>query len=101
MRKYTLASLDARQTVDLRNYIEVIESAVHKFMPEATVRVEQDCYYVSPTPTQGTAVRIGRQICKSALNKHCIRIAKLFSSVEIEEEMNDRKSEQQRHGGYC
>lgn len=95
MRRYTLASLDARQTVDLRNYADTIKDAVHKYMPEADVQVEQDCYYVSPTPEQGTAVQIGRQICKSALNRHCVKVPKLFSSVEMElkEEKNDRKSE--------
>ena len=58
MRKYTLASKGARGTVDLRAYRDVIESAVHKVMPKAMVLVGQDCYYVSPTPKQGAAVRI-------------------------------------------
>ena len=103
MRRYTLASPDARLTVDLRDYAAVIEEAVHDILPAAIVRVEQDCYYVDPTPERGVAVRIGRQICKSALNKHCIKIPKLFSSIEmdeVKEELNDRKSEQQHHGGH-
>lgn len=83
MRKYTLASQSARKSVDLRNYTDIITDAVHSVMPTATVRVEQNCYYVSPTPSQGDAVRIGRLICQSQLKQHCILIPKLFSSIEI------------------
>ena len=103
MRRYTLASPDARLAVDLRDYAAIIEEAVHAVMPTAKVQVEHDCYYVAPTPTQGDAVRIGRQICRSTLNKHCVKIPKLFSSIEVDEvkeETNDRESEQQHHGGH-
>ncbi len=101
MRKYTLASLDARNAVDLRNYEETIMEAVHSIMPKAIVRVEKDCYYVSPTPEKGNAIKIGRLICKSTLGKHCIHIPKLFSSTEAddrEEKSHDRK--QQQTGGH-
>lgn len=84
MRKYTLASASERENVDLLDYESIIEEAVHEFMPEATVKVESDCYYVDPTPERGTAVKIGRTICKSTLKDSCITIRKLFSSVEIE-----------------
>ena len=84
MRKYTLASKDARSNVDLREYQSVIQKAVKEIMPAASVTVEKDCYYVSPTPKQGDAVRIGRLICKSALSRQCVFIAKLFSSIEVE-----------------
>ena len=83
MRKYTLASQSARKSVDLRNYTDIITDAVHSVIPTATVRVEQDCYYVSPTLTQSQAVRVGRIICQSQLKKHCVMIPKLFSSIEI------------------
>ena len=83
MRKYTLASPSAKVSVDLRNYQNVIIEAVHEYMPTAVVRVEADCYYVSPTPSKGDAIRIGRKICESSLKEHCIQIPKLFSSIEI------------------
>ena len=83
MRKYTLASHSAKNSVDLRDYEAIITEAVHSVIPTAIVRVEQDCYYVSPTPSQGDAVRIGRLICQSQLKQHCILIPKLFSSIEI------------------
>ena len=99
MRRYTLASSDARINVDLRDFQTVIEDAIHEVMASAEVVVEKDCYYVSPTPSKGDAIRIGRQICKSALNQYCVQIPKLFSSIEIEEEDNDRK-EQKHNGGH-
>ena len=92
MRKYTLASVDARNGVDLRDYEDIIVDAVH------SVRVEKDCYYVSPTLSKGDAVKVGRLICKSKLSRYCIHIAKLFSSVEVKEESYVR--EQQQLGGH-
>ena len=102
MRKYTLASTDARSTVDLRNYADTITSAVREVIPSATVEVMEDCYYVSPTPSLGEAIRIGRQICKSGLNKHCVQIPKLFSSIEVDEKEADdnEPNPKQRHGGH-
>lgn len=93
MRKYTLASKDARGTVDLRAYRGVIESAVHEIIPNAKVLVGQDCYYVSPTPKQGDAVRIGRLICKSELCKQCVYIPKLFSSIEVRPKAKEETDE--------
>ena len=42
MRKYTLASVDARNGVDLRDYEDIITGAVHDVCPTAKVRVEKD-----------------------------------------------------------
>lgn len=105
MRKYTLASSTARANTDLRDYADIIEEAVHEVMPKADVRVEKDCYFVSPTPSQGAAIRIGRQICKSALSGYCIHIPKLFSSIEVNDQpkKEERKNEPKRkqlHGGH-
>lgn len=100
MRKYTLASLDARISVDLLDYEDVITEAVHAVMPQAKVTVTKDCYHVSPTPTQGQAVKIGRKICESDLSQHCVKISKLFSSIKIEEEANEKRNDQQLHGGH-
>ena len=100
MRKYTLASRDAKEGVDLRDYQQIIEDAVHEVLPNATVQVEVDYYTVSPTPKQGDAVRIGRAICKSELKKYCVQIPKLFSSIEIEEEKDDGGTKEKRPGGH-
>lgn len=100
MRKYTLASKDAKDSVDLRNHRQAIETAVHEVLPNATVYVYKDYYTVSPTPKQGDAVKIGRAICRSPLKKHCIQIPKLFSSIEIKEEISDGKPKQKRLGGH-
>lgn len=97
MRKYTLASPESRSTVDLRDYRAIIESAVQEIMPAAKVIVESDCYYVSPAPERGNAVKIGRLICKSDLNHHCIQLPKLFTSIPVKE---DKHEEQQpKHPG--
>ena len=101
MRKYTLASSGARNSVDLRTYAEIIESAVHEFMPHAAVLVEKDYYCVDPTPKQGDAIRIGRQICKSGLCRYCVQIPKLFSSVEIELVTEEEKKDGTKiNGGH-
>ena len=100
MRKYYLASKDAKDNVDLREYQQVIEDAVHEVLPLASVQVAADHYIVTPTPKQGDAVKIGRAICKSALKKHCIQIPKLFTSIEIKDEKNDGKTKQQQYGGH-
>lgn len=100
MRKYTLASSVDRPNVDLRVYAAVITEAVHAFMPTADVRVERDCYYVSPTPTQGEAIQIGRQICQYALKHYCIQIPKLFSSIEIKEEPHEPRDEKYSGGHF-
>lgn len=102
MRKYTLASPDARVAVDLREHSDVIVAAVMDVMDDEDVEVvvRKDCYYVSPTPDRGDAIRIGRLICKSALGKHCVQIPKLFSSIEVEEEPNDETEQQKPNGGH-
>lgn len=103
MRRYSLSSSDARRTVDLRDYEKVIAEAVTSVMTGKDVKVVvyKDCYTVTPTPNKGEAIRIGRMICKSTLNQHCIQIPKLFTGEEIEtkEEMNE-PSTKHRMGGH-
>lgn len=96
MKKYTLASSIARKDVDLRDYEDVIVKSVTDVMGSRVdkIVVEKDCYYVSPTPTKGDAIRIGRSICKSGLCRYCVQIPKLFLSVEVEEENNDNTKQQ-------
>lgn len=105
MRRYTLASLEHKQNVDLRDYETVIVEAVMAGMKDVenvSVVVYERYYEVSPSPSRGAAIAIGRAICKSGLGKCCVQIPKLFSSVEIlkaEEEKNDRRKEN-RMGGH-
>ena len=102
MRRYTLASMEHKQDVDLREYEDVITEAVAaamKDVDDVSVVVYEHYYEVSPSPSRGVAIAIGRMICKSGLGKFCVQIPKLFSSVEIEEEKNDRE-EQKCHGGH-
>ncbi len=101
MRKYMLASVSEREAVDLRDYESIITKAVHEFMPNAEVRVESNCYYVDPTPSRGTAVKIGKRICQSELKESCIIIYKLFFSVELEGGAQNatKESRKQKHAG--
>ena len=103
MRVYHLSSGTARSTVDLRNYESVITEAVTTVMSgkDVIVVVNKDSYTVSPAPSQGEAIRIGRLICKSDLNQYCIQIPKLFTgeNIETKEELNDQRNNN-RMGGH-
>ena len=105
MRRYALASPDHKQNVDLRDYEEVIVEAVKaamKDVDDVSVVVCERYYEVSPSPSRGAAIAIGRAICKSGLGKCCAQIPKLFSSIEVTEETeekNDRKKKN-RMGGH-
>ena len=102
MRQYYLASAEGRDVVDLRNYAKIIETAVHKYMPEAQVDVYERYYTVHPTPSRGDAIRIGRLLSNGKiLGGYCIKISKLFCSEEVEkgsEIENGRKKK--RIGGH-
>lgn len=102
MRRYMLASTEARGYVDLRDHTDIIIDAVHDVMPNASVEVSRDNYLVDPTPSQGDAIRIGRQICQSDLRKHCVMIPKLFTSEEVEVIDDGENGEASEHsnGGH-
>ena len=106
MRRYVLASLEHRQDVDLTNYEDVIVSAVMEAMKDVvdvSVEVGKNYYSVSPSPSRGAAIAIGRAICKSGLGKCCVQIPKLFSSVEVstdKEEKNDERKSDSLGGHY-
>lgn len=97
MRKYVLANGLKRSVVDLRDYKDVIISAVLEFAPDATVVVQKDYYTVSKQLSQSQAVKIGRRICESDLSQHCIKLSKLFSSKEVTDENNNQ---QKQTGGH-
>jgi len=84
MKKYKLANTEKRKQVDLRNHQNIIIEAVAEVIPNAIVTVEKDYYCVTPPPSKGEAISIGRKICKSNLNCYCIFISKLFCSDDFE-----------------
>ena len=100
MRKYSLASVEKRGVVDLRDYADVIISAVTEFAPGSTVTVHSDYYTVKEPLTQSQSVRIGRRICESELGKHCIQLtlSKLFIGKEV---VNENRSKSKQVGGHC
>ena len=101
-----MASLEHRQDVDLRDYEDVIVSAVMdamKDVDDVSVEIGSNYYSVSPSPGRGAAIAIGRAICKSGLGKGCVQIPKLFSSVEVstgKEEKNDERKTDSVGGHY-
>lgn len=97
MRKYTLADGSKRSTVDLRNYEDVIKSAVEEFAPGTTVTVCKEYYIVNEQLTQSQAVKIGRRICESDLAQHCIKLSKLFNSREVS---GENRTKQKQAGRY-
>jgi len=100
LRKYTLANGQRRAVVDLRDYEDVIISAVLEFAPNAIVTVCKDYYTVDRKLTQSQAVRIGRRICESELSRHCVKLSKLFNSTLIKEVTDDNRNEQKQNGGH-
>lgn len=84
MKKYRLACSEKRNSVDLRNYQDIIFDAVSEVLPKSTVIVEKDYYMIVPPPSKGEAISIGKKICKSNLNQHCITINKLFCSEDFD-----------------
>ena len=83
MKKYTLASPEARQTLDLTNYSTIITEAVHDVVPDAVVTVYKE-YYTVDHISKGESIKVGRKICASVLGKYCITLNKLFSGKEVE-----------------
>ena len=105
MRRYALASPEHKQNVDLRDYEDVIVAAVMaamKDVEDVSVEVYEKYYCVSPSPGRGAAIAIGRAICKSGLGKCCVQIPKLFSSVEVRIDKEEKKDERKtnRMGGH-
>ena len=100
MRKYTLANSACRGVVDLRDYEDIIVSAVQEFAPGTTVTVTKDYYTVNEPLTQSQAVRIGRRICESSLSQHCIKLSKLFNSTLVKEKTDDNRRKQKQAGGH-
>lgn len=101
MRRYYLASAENRGIVDLREYQDEIVEAVHQIMPQAQVEVKKDFYEISPSPSKGCAIKIGKLLSsKDVLGGYCIKISKLFCSEEVESEECIDGTEKKRTGGH-
>ena len=79
------------------NNEDVIVEAVMAAMKDVegvSVVVHEHYYEVSPSPSRSAAICAGRAICKAGLGKFCVSVPKLFLSVEVlkeKEEKNDEK----------
>lgn len=82
MKKYVLASPDARKKIDLRNHADIIIEAVRDVMPGASVEVYQD-YYTVDHISKGESIKVGRKICASVLGQYCVTLYKLFNGKEV------------------
>lgn len=85
MRKYYLASSKYRNSVNLRDYKQVITDAVHSEMPDTKLTIHADYYTLDEQPTRGQAIRIGRKIAGSSLGKYCMIRPILFVGKNIED----------------
>ena len=97
MRKYSLANGSMRGSVDLREYSDIITTAVQEFAPGSTVVVRKNHYTVLEPLTQSQVVKIGRRICESNLSQYCIKLSKLFNSKEV---TNEKSNKSQCPGGH-
>ena len=88
MKKYRLSSISDRSKVDLRDYNDIIVDAVFDVIEEGDeeliISVAKDYYTITPEPSRGDAIRIGKKICKSDLNKYCVTVRKLFCSEDFD-----------------
>ena len=56
MRVYKLAAPYHRSYVDLRDFKDIIEQAVHQEVPDAKVVVKEDCYEIDRDISKGDAI---------------------------------------------
>lgn len=84
MRRYSFASGDARRSIDMRRYENLIKKAVHEVIPKANVVVLHDCYVVDKI-TKGESIRIGRILAATVMGQNCITISKLFCGEETDD----------------
>lgn len=87
MREYRFSSPLARDTVDLREYEDIIRAEVAKVSPNAIVTVYEDKYTIDNI-THAESVRIGRALSKTALADYCVKveISRLFYGHEMKED---------------
>ena len=78
MRVYKLAAPYHRSYVDLRDFKDIIEQAVHKEVPDAKVVVKEECYEIDKDISKGDAIRIGRTLASGELGQYCLQRANLL-----------------------
>lgn len=86
MREYRFSNSFARDTVDLREYEDIIKNTVAQVNSQATVTVYEDRYTIDNI-SHSESVMIGRLLSKTALADYCIKveISRLFCGHEVKE----------------
>lgn len=98
MRIFSLASQEARKNVDLTDYETLITGTVLSIIPNAKVKVHKHFYTIDHV-TKGESIKIGKVLSRSCnLGKYCIKISKLFSGTEADEEMTFNNTENDAKG---
>lgn len=83
LRKYTLCSSSARESIDLRKSEKKIVKAVLSVKPDAVVCVEKECYYADLT--RGEAIRVGKEMSKVFPSSAHEVARKLFKGQKVED----------------
>lgn len=84
MKLYRLANKKFRDTVDLTLYRDIIEKAVRKIKPEATVTVLKEGFYLDIEPTKTESIRISQELRSDELEQYTTYRPCLFNGYYVE-----------------
>lgn len=84
MKLYRFADKEFRDTVDLTIYRDIIEKAVGKVKPEATVTVLKEGFYLDITPTKRESIRISQELRNNGLEQYITYRPCLFNGYCVE-----------------
>ena len=89
MKKYVLASEEARKTVDLRNYEEMITDVIFDVIDEddLVVITRKDCYILDrdQQTTEDEETSIEKTLLNSELSQYCTEDGTLFTFIVDDE----------------
>ena len=78
MIRYALADASLRNKVNLKDYEDVISSAILSVFPKAKFKVFEYCYEIYSPINKGQILKIGRTLAHSDLGKFCLSRPILF-----------------------
>ena len=86
-KEYVLAAKEARKSIDLGDYANMIANAVLGVMDEddIVVYVCKDGYYMDALASKEEEGRIEEILCNSVLGKYRSQDGNLFTSIEIDD----------------
>ena len=84
MKLYRFVDKKFRDTVDLTIYRDIIEQAVRKVKPEATVTVLKEGFYLDITPTKTESIRISQELRNGDLEQYTTYRPCLFNGYYVE-----------------